>query len=206
MPARASPRPARPCYGRRAPRERWPPPFSRGRSSMPWVGREPAPRMPPPSRRSRPGRPLPPAVDRVPGCPCVLAGHPYALLALLQETGLVHDEHPARLLREVLEHVFAQVVANLIGVPPGGVQQPLDPLRIVLAYGLSHLPAVLALDPPEQPEEVAAHSLPSLRAAEAMAYPPMKFSKRLRPLADSRRPGDPTLRDHDAPFLVPPEG
>jgi hypothetical protein len=34
----------------------------------------------------------------------------------------------------------------------------------------------------------------------------MKFSKRLRPLADSRRPGDSTLRDHDAPFLVPPEG
>jgi hypothetical protein len=82
----------------------------------------------------------------------------------------------------------------------------LDPLRIVLADGLGHLPAVLALDPPEQPEEVAAHTLPSLRAAEAMAYAPMKFSKRLRPLADGRRPGEPTLRDHDAPFLIPPEG
>jgi hypothetical protein len=47
----------------------------------------------------------------------------------------------------VLEHVFAQVVANLIGVPFGRVQQALDALRVLLDYGLGHLPAVLALYP-----------------------------------------------------------
>jgi hypothetical protein len=97
---------------------------------------------------------------------------------------------------EVLDHVFAQVVANLIGVPPGRVQQPLHALRIPLADGLGHLPAVLALDPTEQPEQVALRPLPGLRAAEAVAYWPVKLSKRLRPIADGGRTGEPTLRDH----------
>jgi hypothetical protein len=82
----------------------------------------------------------------------------------------------------------------------------LHALRISLADGLGQLPAVLALDPAEQTNEVASGALPGLRAAEAVAYPPMQFSKRLRPFADSRRPDDLVLRDHDAPFLAPPEG
>jgi hypothetical protein len=91
-------------------------------------------------------------------------------------------------------------------VPPGAVQQPLYPLRIVLADGLGQLPAVLALDLAEQPEEVALRSLPSLRSAEAVAYPAMQFSECLLPFADGGRPDGPVLRDHDAPFLVPPGG
>jgi hypothetical protein len=82
----------------------------------------------------------------------------------------------------------------------------LHALRISLANGLGELPAVLALDPAEQTDEVGAGALPGLRAAEAVAYPPMHFSKRPRPFADGRRPDDPVLRDHNTPFLVLPEG
>jgi hypothetical protein len=81
---------------------------------------------------------------------------------------VVVQAHPARLVREVLDHVFAQVVADLIRVPPGAVQQPLYPLRIVLADGLGQLPAVLALDLAEQPEEVALRSLPGLRSEKTL--------------------------------------
>ena len=70
----------------------------------------------------------------------------------------------------------------------GGVQQSLHALRISLAGGLGELPAVLALNPAEQTDEVASGALPRRRAAEAVAHPPMQFSKRLRPFADGRRP------------------
>jgi len=83
----------------------------------------------------------------------------------------------------------------------------LDALRFSLADGLGELPAVLALDPAEQSKEVAAGALSGLLTAEeVVAYAPMQFSERLRPFADSRGPHDPVLREHDAPFLAPPEG
>jgi hypothetical protein len=72
--------------------------------------------------------------------------------------------------------------------------------------GLGELPAVLTLDAAEQPEEVASGALPGLRAGEAMGYSPVQFSQRLRPSDDRHRPGDPTLRNHGTPFLVPSEG
>jgi hypothetical protein len=84
----------------------------------------------------------------------------------------------------MLDHIPSEVVANLVGVPLGGVQQALDALWVPLADSLGHLPTVLALDVAEKPYEVALDTLPSLRASEAVAYPPMKFSQRLRPSAD----------------------
>jgi hypothetical protein len=72
----------------------------------------------------------------------------------------------------------------------------------VLSDGLGHLPAVLALDPPEQTEEVAAHALPGFRTGEATAYSLVQLPQRFRPSGDHRRFGDPVLRDHDAPFSL----
>jgi hypothetical protein len=40
-----------------------------------------------------------------------------------------------------------KIVAQRICVPLRRVEQPLDALRIALAYGFGHLPAVLAFDP-----------------------------------------------------------
>jgi hypothetical protein len=94
-------------------------------------------------------------------------------VSLLQEAGLVHDEHARRLVGEMLDDVLPQVIANFIGVPLGRVQQALHSLRVPLAYGLGHLPTVLALDAPEQPDEVAFDSFPGLRAGEAVPDSPM---------------------------------
>ena len=56
------------------------------------------------------------------------------------------DMHPALLLAQVLYHVGAQVVADGVGVPAGGVQEALCPLWSHFADLLRELPAVLALD------------------------------------------------------------
>jgi hypothetical protein len=73
--------------------------------------------------------------------------HSHALLSLLQEAALVYDEYAHRLVAEMLHHVLPQIVADLLRVPLGRVQQVLHPLRIPLADGLGHLPTVLAFDP-----------------------------------------------------------
>src|SRR3954462_10225405 len=59
----------------------------------------------------------------------VLASHPYAFLAFLQETGLVHDEHPAPLISEVLHDVVSEIVAHEVRLPAGIVEEVLDPSR-----------------------------------------------------------------------------
>ncbi len=146
------------------------------------------------------------AVDRVPGRAGVLAGDAHALSSLLEEAGLVDDEDARLLVREVLDDVLPQVVSDLVGVPLGRVQEALHPLRVPLPDGLGELPAVLAFDPPEQTDEVAFGPIPGLRAGEAAAYSLVQFAQRLRPPGDRRRPVNPVLRDHGAPFLVPPEG
>jgi hypothetical protein len=103
----------------------------------------------------------------------------------------------------MLEHILSEVVADLLGVPLGRVEQALYALRVTLADGLGYLPAVLALHAAEEPYEVALDPLPGLRASEAVAYPTMKFSQRPRPSADGGRFEGPVLREHGAPFLVP---
>ena len=52
----------------------------------------------------------------------ILAGYPHGLFALFEETGLVHHQHPALLLAQMLDYVPAQVVADGVGVPAGRVQ------------------------------------------------------------------------------------
>ena len=106
----------------------------------------------------------------------------------------------------MLDHVLPEVLAYLIGVPLGRVEQALYALRVLLADGLGELPSVLALHAAEQPNEVALDTLPGLRASEAVSYPPMKPSQRSGPSADGGRPGYCALRDHASPFLAPPQG
>jgi hypothetical protein len=72
----------------------------------------------------------------------------------------------------------------------------------VLPDGFGELPAVLALDAAEQPEQVALDPLPGFRTGEATAYSLVQLPQRFRPSGDHRRFGDPVLRDHDAPFSL----
>ena len=113
------------------------------------------------------------AVDRVAGGAGVLAGNAYALLALLEETGLVGDEHAALLIAEMLHDILPEVVAHEVGVPSRRVQEPLDALRVRFSHGLGQLPAILAFHPPEQAEQVALNPLPGFRAGEAARYAPV---------------------------------
>ena len=124
------------------------------------------------------------AIDRVARGAGVLAGNTYALLALLQEAGFVHDEDARPLVTEVLDDVLSKIVADLIGVPLGGVQEALDALGIPLPDGLGKPPAVLALDLTEQAEEIPTHTLPGLRTGEAVAYSLVQRAQRLRPPAN----------------------
>ena len=52
---------------------------------------------------------------------------------------------------QVLDHIGAQVVADPVGVPVGGGQQPLHAVGGALAGVLGQLPAVLALTLPSSP-------------------------------------------------------
>jgi hypothetical protein len=119
-----------------------------------------------------------------------LALHPGRLAALLEEPGLVDHQHPAR-VTQVLDHVAAHVVAQGVGVPAGGGQQPLHPVRRRLPGVLGQLPAVLAPDVTEQAAQEPGRPAADLRAGEPWADP------LAQPLELGRPPLD--LGQHDPP-------
>jgi hypothetical protein len=106
----------------------------------------------------------------------------------------------------MIEHVLPEVVADLLCVPFGRVEQALYALRVPLAYGLGHLPAVLSLHAAEEPYEVALDTLSGLRTIEVVANSPMQIRQRPRPSPDGGQLYDPVLRPHNTPFLALPEG
>jgi hypothetical protein len=59
--------------------------------------------------------------------------------ALLDEAGVVEDEYPA-VLAEPLGDVCLQVVADLVGVPAGAVEQALEAVGGGVANVFSQLP------------------------------------------------------------------
>ena len=65
-----------------------------------------------------------------------------ALLAFLDEPGLVEDEY-AVVPSEVLEDVFTQVVAYLVGIPVGAAEQMLESVGSSVSGVLGDLPGVL---------------------------------------------------------------
>ena len=68
----------------------------------------------------------------------------------------------------MLDHVRAQIIAHGVSVPDRRIEQALHALGSVLADGFGHLPAILALDPPQEAGQVAAHPRPHLDAPKAM--------------------------------------
>jgi hypothetical protein len=65
-----------------------------------------------------------------------------ALLAPLQKAHLADDWQTGLFVVEMFHDLLAQVVADLVRVPLGEVQQSLHTPRISLADGLGELPAV----------------------------------------------------------------
>jgi hypothetical protein len=84
----------------------------------------------------------------------------------------------------VRHDVFAQVVAHSVGIPAGGVQETLRPLRSRFAHLLGELPAILASHATKEACEVASRSLPDLRPQEAVRYAGMQLAEGVRPPLD----------------------
>jgi hypothetical protein len=83
-------------------------------------------------------------------CRCT-PGRPHALL---DEPGLIHDQHRVT-IAELLHHIIAQVVAQHVGVPACPAQQPLHRVRRGITGELGQRPPVLALQPGQQTTHIS---------------------------------------------------
>jgi len=95
----------------------------------------------------------------------LLALHPGRLVALLEEPGLIDHQHATR-VAQVLHDVVAHLIAQPIGIPAGGGEQPLHPIRAGLPSMLSQLPAVLACHIAKQHLQEPGDPVADLRAGE----------------------------------------
>jgi hypothetical protein len=108
---------------------------------------------------------------------------------------LIDDEDAAR-GAEVLDQVRAQIVPHRVGIPCSAVEQALHALRTCLAELLGQLPAILALDPLQQPGQIPFRPLPLFRTPKATAHPRVEVSEHGSPT------GQILLRHHH-PASVP---
>jgi site-specific DNA recombinase len=95
----------------------------------------------------------------------ILALHPDRSGALLEEARLVRHQHRTR-VTQVLDHVGAQIIADLVRIPVGGGQQPLHAVGGALAGVLGQLPAILPPHVAQQPAQVGQRPPARLRPGE----------------------------------------
>jgi SAM-dependent methyltransferase len=81
------------------------------------------------------------AVLRPPRSPGVLPLHAGRPGALLQEPGVISDQHPVR-PAQLLHHVSPDIVADPLHIPVRPAQQPLHPIRADLARPFGQRPPV----------------------------------------------------------------
>src|SRR5215216_2224067 len=147
------------------------------------AGTAPGPPAPGPCRWRRPRRPRPGSSLSARPCPSTGVA-PGRLGALLEEPGLIHHQHPAW-VAEPLHDIAAHVVAQRVWVPADGGQQPLHSVRGRLAGVLGQLPAILAVDPTQQPAQEPSSPPADLRAGEPWADPLAQPLELRRPALDS---------------------
>jgi hypothetical protein len=94
----------------------------------------------------------------------------------------------------VVDHVRPQVVPHRVGIPGGGTEQALDPAWSRLPDRLGQLPAVLALHPLEQADQIASGTITHLRSREAVGDTTVQVRDRIDP------PTNPTPRIHRVPY------
>lgn len=116
----------------------------------------------------------------------VLPGHPGRRGALLDEPGVIDDQHAVR--AELLSDVLAQVVSNGIGVPAGTVEQVLQPSRVTMSGILGQLPAVLAAHRRQQGADVVPHPPPQIRTTEPARHRREDGLQLLSPALDFSNP------------------
>jgi hypothetical protein len=134
--------------------------------------------MPSPPHRARHTEPATPRPRCSAASPrwcsaCSFRGRRTRPAALLDEPGLIHDQHPAR--AEPLDRVGPELVAHGVGVPVRGAQQPLHPVRRHLAGGLGQCPAVFAFQLAQQAAQVGQHPGSRPGAGERTGDPPVRL-------------------------------
>ena len=106
--------------------------------------------------------------------------------AFLEETGLIDDEHGLG-MPEVLDDIGPQIVADLIGIPVGGSEQPLDPIGGRGAHVFSNLPAIFAFNRTDQRPYVSIRQLTGFRPHKVLGNPLMQGGQADRPPPNLRR-------------------
>ena len=116
----------------------------------------------------------------------VLPGDAGRGVALLDEPGLVEDQHPV-VLAEVLEDVSAHVVAHPAGFPLGTAEQVLEPVGRAVTGLLGELPGVLTLHRTQQTTYVITRASTRLHTTEPARNTSEQVVKPSRPLVDLDR-------------------
>ena len=129
------------------------------------------------------------AVLDPPRRPRILARPAGRLGSLLQEPGLVDDQHAVR-RAQVLDHITAAQVARLVLIPQDMRQNPLGAPRPAVTDRFGQLPAVLALGRAEQPFQIQTRLAPRLRTPKQLTHAPLQLRQRLTP------PGQPDRLQH----------
>ena len=138
-----------------------------------------------------------------PGGAGVLAGDAGGMGPLLEEAGLVEDQHGVG-VAEGLDDVGPEVVADRVGVPFGAAHQVLDAVGGGVADLLGELPGVLALDRPEQAGEIGAGAVPGLAAREPRPDPASDRVEFTSPITNVLESDDGTDAGHgDPPWAIP---
>src|SRR4051794_32061510 len=120
------------------------------------------------------------------GRAAVLPRHPDRVLALLQEAGLVNDQHAVR-GPEMLDDVVAAQVSGRVLVPQHVAEHPLRSPGSGIADLLGKLPAVLAFRRAQQALQIQAR-LPSwLSPDEQLTQPHLQCTQLLTPGKDACR-------------------
>ncbi|GAA2386839.1 hypothetical protein GCM10010378_29760 [Streptomyces viridochromogenes] len=91
--------------------------------------------------------------------------HPGRPQALLQEAGVVDDQHGVS-VAEVFHYVVAYVAQDLVCVPLDPVQQPVDAIGTLVPGFLRQRPAVLPLQRCDQASHVSERRLARLFPVE----------------------------------------
>jgi hypothetical protein len=115
------------------------------------------------------------------GGAAVLAVAPDRMRAFLHKAGRIEHEHRLWILK-VRHDRGAQVVAPLIRLPPGGIEQPLDAIRAVLSKPCGDLPAIFALTGRESRTQRAERPAARRDSAEPWGDTAVPLFKLLLPL------------------------
>jgi hypothetical protein len=116
----------------------------------------------------------------------VLSLDPSRLNAFLDEPSLINDQSPA-FEAEIIFNIVVETIPNTVCVPLRNPQQPLHPIRHLLAGLFRQLPAVLAFRRPQQTLQIRKRAIPRLLAQKAAAKPPVQLSQFLHPRRDVHR-------------------